>query len=214
MGQPGQATAIRSLWAPRGWPEGTGHSIAVAEPCSHGTAQPLNPNKITKNPHGEHRDGAGSGGQAGHADGVASRDPRAHARAHGGAGTFPSILRKAVISSLSCFGNHLNGSPSARVPAPAGDAAPGLGNGRAGAEQGHPSLRDTATSCHHLLHGDTLLRCGIEGTCRGQVRTHGHTEAQAYGCMDVWTHGYRHTGTQRDGHTDCRTQGHMRSRVH
>lgn len=79
--------------------EGTGHSNAVAEPSSHSTAQLLNPSKAAQIPRGERWDGAGSRGQARNDDRVASGDMRPRARSHSRAGTFPSILHKAVISS-------------------------------------------------------------------------------------------------------------------
>lgn len=128
--------ALGALWGQAGGPG----QAAVAEPRSHGRAQLLNPSKAAWIPRGERRDGAGSGAQAGHADGVASGDSRAHARAHGGPGLFRLFSKKQLFPPFLFWQPLLERSPSARVPVPAGERGSGLGNGRFGAEQGHPEL--------------------------------------------------------------------------
>lgn len=132
--------------------------------------------------------------QAGHAVGVASGDPRAHAWAHSSAGTFPSILQSHVISSVVCSGNGPGGRTAGKrqVWGPAGTSRAGHG------------LGDTATGCHHLPHGHILPVVQGWGHLRRagmSTRTHGRASVWMYRHRDALTHG-------PTGNMDTRTPGH------
>ena len=111
MGQDRQERTDRTLPSdhcgePCGRPGGTAHSRCGGRALLTRQSPAAKSHKAAQIQFGECQDSAGSRGQAENDDGVASGGPQAHTRAHGRARTFPSILQRAVISSLFCFGNH------------------------------------------------------------------------------------------------------------
>lgn len=109
----------------------------------------------------------------------------------------------------------LKNSPSTRVPAPAETLL--LGWETAGLGPSRDILSwPQSWGCGHQLPpppawSHPARGAGLRATSEGR---YGCMDTQAYGCTDIWTQGYRHMGTQMDGHKDCWTHRHMGSQVH
>lgn len=140
-----------------------------------------------------------------------------------GLGLFRLFSKNQLFPPFLFWQPLLKNSPSACVPAPAGEAAPGLGSGRLGPSrdilswpqpQGHGHQLPLPPAWSHPARSAELSAPseGRYGHTDAWMHKHMDVWIQAHGHTDVWTHGC--SDTQAHGVTVAQVYGCMDIRTH